>query len=143
MTIYRFKDILPNGCHKENNTIIINKNTELDFNDIIIIEQDMRVIILPKSKIYVMKIINYGEIENGGELFTFSLENYGLIKNIDLLVVEKGSLYNNGIINNYYYLYLLKSSKINNDGKLNNYSFVGGIIFIDKEKLFGNNLNLF
>lgn len=141
MTKYVIPSKLPKNAYidEHDGKIIFNKSVVLEKEDEIKIKKGSNLTILPNVKFDVKTIRNYGYLENAGDIYTDNLKNYGEINNVDIIIVGK-KVINYKLIDNYCFLYLLKANEIVNNSKLNNYSYVGGIILYDKSIYKGNKI---
>lgn len=141
MTKYVIPNKLPKNAYIDelDGKVIFNKSVIIEKDDVIKIEKDSNLTILPNVKFDVKTIRNYGYFENAGDIYTDNLKNYGQINNVDIIIVGK-KIVNYKLIDNYSFLYLLKANVIVNKSKLNNYSYVGGMILYDKSIYKGNKI---
>ena len=93
-------------------------------------------------KFDVKAIKNYGYLENAGDIYTDLLKNFGEINNVDIIIVGK-KIINYKLVENYCFLYLLRAKEIENKSKINNYSYVGGLIIYDENIIKGNPIKEF
>ena len=144
MTKYVIPNKLPKNAYIDENDgkIIFNKSVILEEDDEIIIEKGSSLTILPNVKFDVKSIKNYGYLENAGDIYTDLLKNFGEINNVDIIIVGK-KIINYKLVENYCFLYLLKAKKIENKSKINNYSYVGGLIIYDENIIKGNPIKEF
>lgn len=142
MTKYILPNIIPKNAQIIDDEITFGQNIILTENDTIEIKKNVTLKILYNVKLTVKKIINHGVFENAGDTATKSLYNYGKINNVDLLIINKGDLYNEGLIENYFYLYLFRAKHIINKKLINNYCYTGAFIFLEEDKFYGNKINL-
>ena len=140
MTKYYIPEKIPHNSKILKNKIIINKSVILKEEDIIIVGKDYNLTILAEVKFTIKKIVNYGKLENAGDICVNTLNNYGFINNVDLLIVNGGDLNNEGIIENYCFLYLLRARKIYNKKDIKNFYYTGGIVLMDEKKLTGKKI---
>lgn len=140
MTKYYIPDILPeNSLIDDDGSIIIGDGVLINEEDDIEVKSGNQLRILPGIKLNINKIKNYGYIENGADVCVNIFENFGKLNNVDLFIV-KDKFINNGKVENYYYLYLLKAKQITNNKKIKNYMYVGGIVFANYEVFTGNKI---
>ena len=141
MTKYVIPNKMPKNAYidEHDGKIIFNKSVVLEKEDEIKIKKGSNLTILPNVKFDVKTIRNYGYLENAGDIYTDNLKNYGDINNVDIIIVGK-KMVNYKLIENYCFFYLLKANIIINNSKLNNYSYVGGIILYDKSIYKGNKI---
>ena len=139
MTKYVIPSKLPKNAYidEHDGKIIFNKSVVLEKEDEIKIEKDSNLTILPNVKFDVKSIKNYGYIENAGDIYIDTLKNYGKINNVDIIIIGK-KIANYKLIENYCFFYLLKANEIVNKSKINNYSYVGGLILYDQNIFVGN-----
>lgn len=144
MTKYVIPNILPKNAYidEHDGKIIFNKYVILEKEDEIKIEKGSNLTILPNVKFDVKSIKNYGYIENAGDIYIDTLKNYGKINNVDVIIIGE-KIINYKLIENYCFLYLIKANEIVNKSKINNYSYIGGLILYDESIFKGNLVNEF
>lgn len=143
MSIYNIPDSMPiNAYLDDEGKVIIGKDVMLNEDDSIYVKKGSKLTILPNVKLDIKELINHGYVENAGDILIEVFENHGEVNNVDLLII-KNRLYNNGLIENYNYLYLLKAREINNKDTINNYLYIGAFVFYDVSLLKGNKIKNF
>lgn len=143
MSIYNIPDSMPiNAYLDDEGKVIIGKDVKLNEDDSIYVKKGSKLTILPNVKLDIKELINHGYVENAGDILIEVFENHGEVNNVDLLII-KNRLYNNGLIENYNYLYLLKAREVNNKDTINNYLYIGAFVFYDVSLLKGNKIKNF